>query len=1243
RGARGGRPGRGGADDTPAVTLADDRAPAGTPSTAATNGATHLQQVDFARGAPASTTTRAPAAITTDDVVPATTRAAGPVDLATTDALLSDPTGAALAGDADAGTAGRSPAAVARQQARRARQEARSRRALDRVVAARDERAAKAAGGAAAVRAAQPAGADAPATARTALDAARAGHDQPQAEATLLGDGWTLDTMMRAALHPAVQDKIAQRLAEANGTTTEAVLPQVQQMFGNGRDVRTLFESPATQPAMRGLVRDALGELEHEGTLVELDGYAPVNAPHADTYAIRPAAPPRLRTPADLAAALKDTTRQGGRIAQAIERGDMQVHLLGHDDYVATRARLAVPGDSALAFTQGHDIYLDLGRGEGADPGWALLVDAVHEGTHALDNLSGYDVGRDYTIAAGGRTLDAGTHAPRSMFPGGDQEARAYFHQIEFARAMGLSTQAFGEEGGFPATLPEGTFGAGDGMEAVHRHIEARYPDARDGRMRLSPGSLSRPPIDYQRSASGTGADDAGWTLDSARYGARVADGTLMDVLDAGGRLDGADFVVYPVRYSDETGLATNALVDGLPGIARAGDPGADVRTTPVAYRTLADALAARQPSDGSFERHDVAIVARGGRGAGGDATPAQVVARLRFKHGDPAAFTGFEHNPDFAGALRVSWPEGWKPGDPLIAGQGDAAVDLLNAPPGQDALAVNVFRRRPADLRLFGEEFRGVNEKTGQKVDEEFPVPEGYYAIETHGADTGRWVMGPDGRAMNAAEVAEVVRRDPDWKGRPVFLNICQAGEGRVQFAQELANELRVDVYGADGQVKGGGRALADAPDTSVVSLTLARTPSNGHQPAPGFQRYRPGLKIVGITERGREVFGPETGLGVRPEFDASGIEPGSTTRSVAAVPPPGPQPFKAAKMRLPEHAAVDVDTLDWTTRATQADTQASGTVPLLAHADPAEAAIADALRADPAAGANDFFVVSRRGPGKALADGRGVDTSNGYRTFDEALAAAGTNRKLRGGAWVHRVRPDNVTLATLGKSGGKGAHLAPGEVAGSIWVDGAQRPTALVVANPAAAAWTELAPAGAPARTWHGALVAPTGGTRTLDDADAVVAHADRLVAQYRPGQGRTAPPEAAPLVAALQQSRLTGARTRFVVSDKPPAEVFADGTALHGGASFKSFAKASAAARDGGGSWVYRAELPQVRTRGQPVAWDVVGGLHVYDDGAVMPVGVARTDAAAWTRPGALRVAGTAAVGVLAFAGTAWLARE
>ncbi|HEY8977442.1 MAG TPA: DUF4781 domain-containing protein [Burkholderiaceae bacterium] len=700
------------------------------------------------------------------------------------------------------------------------------------------------------------------ATPDMAIDAARVGYDAPEPEEGLVGPGWYLQTMKRAAMDPAVRAKIAERLAEHNGVTPEEAAPQVEQMFGTGADVDVAFDTPALQPIYLGLVRDALGELEHDGHRVALDGYAPANAPWADTYAIRPSRPPQLRTAADLASALENTTRHAGRIAAAIKAGDMKVELLDHDTYVTTHAAKDRDSDSPLAFTQGHTIYLDLGRGGAGERGWALLLDAVHEGTHALDNLSGYDVDRPYAIRYKGRTLATGTHAP-GVFHAGDQEARAYFHQLEFARALGLSTETFGEAE-FPATLPEGTFGAGDGMEDIHAHIQMRYPNALKNRARLSAAGMDQPPIEYQH----------------------------------------------------------------------------------------------------------------------------------------------------------------------------------------------------------------------------------------------------------------------------------------------------------------------------------------------------------------------------------------GSTTRGAAPTPPRAPA-FKAARMRLPEHAKVDIDTMDWSTRALQADAESTaGTPPPLALAHEADAAIAGALRSDPAAGSKDFFVVSRRGPGRAIADGLGVDTSKRYATFDEAVAAVGRNRNQRDGAWVHRVGGGNVDPARLAK--GKGAHLDAGDIAGSIFVDGQRQPTALVVANPAAAAWTELAPAGSAARP-GGALVQPGAGVRTLADADAVVAHADELVAQYRPGSGRMAPKGSAPLVDALRQSRLTGARTRFVFSDKPPSEVFADGTTLHGQPGFRSFGKASAAAQEGGGGWVYRAELPQLRSKGQPVQWNVVGGLHVYDDGSVMPVGVARADAAAWTRPGALRVAGTAATGVLAFAGAAWFARE
>lgn len=48
---------------------------------------------------------------------------------------------------------------------------------------------------------------------------------------------------------------------------------------------------------------------------------------------------------------------------------------------------------------------------------------------------------------------------------------------------------------------------------------------------------------------------------------------------------------------------------------------------------------------------------------------------------------------------------------------------------------------------------------------------------------------------AVEAKEFAEIIRADPDWNGEPIRLFACDTGKGPECFAQQLADELGVDV----------------------------------------------------------------------------------------------------------------------------------------------------------------------------------------------------------------------------------------------------------------------------------------------------------------------------------------------------------------------------------------------------------------------------------------------------------------
>ena len=117
--------------------------------------------------------------------------------------------------------------------------------------------------------------------------------------------------------------------------------------------------------------------------------------------------PPAM--PRKMAKALRGSTRQADLIADAIESGEINVDILSAGVFYK-RYRLLNGQRSATAFAYGGTIYL-------RDHSPTLLTDLVHEGTHALDHLSG----RDWTR----RQL----------------EMRAYYYEHKFQKAVGAPLQ----------------------------------------------------------------------------------------------------------------------------------------------------------------------------------------------------------------------------------------------------------------------------------------------------------------------------------------------------------------------------------------------------------------------------------------------------------------------------------------------------------------------------------------------------------------------------------------------------------------------------------------------------------------------------------------------------------------------------------------------------------------------------------------------------------------------------------
>jgi hypothetical protein len=216
-----------------------------------------------------------------------------------------------------------------------------------------------------------------------------------------------------------------------------------------------------------------------------------------------------------------------------------------------------------------------------------------------------------------------------------------------------------------------------------------------------------------------------------------------------------------------------------------------------------------------------------------------------------------------------------------------------MNGLPDREGLQVNLFRRRKADLALYTDE-GAPRDREGNVYEEEYPTPEGMYSVTMHGYLGGRWVQNADGRALNGHEIADIIRADPNYHGQPIYLVVCDAGRGRIQFAQELANAMKVDVYASNVIVQLDGRfPTKGAPSYTYIALI---NEDNPHLPQKRFDRFRPGLDIAQIRENGKLVFGPGVGLGRRPGTPAAPPPPGQ----LATTDRQGPRQTRQSPARL-------------------------------------------------------------------------------------------------------------------------------------------------------------------------------------------------------------------------------------------------------------------------------------------------------------------------------------------------------
>ena len=77
---------------------------------------------------------------------------------------------------------------------------------------------------------------------------------------------------------------------------------------------------------------------------------------------------------------------------------------------------------------------------------------------------------------------------------------------------------------------------------------------------------------------------------------------------------------------------------------------------------------------------------------------------------------------------------------------------------------------------------------------------PTDVYSVAGHGLedqnlDSLNQMVLPNGTYLNAQRLAQWIRQDPKWKGRPIEIRGCGLGQGDNSFAQQLANLLKTKV----------------------------------------------------------------------------------------------------------------------------------------------------------------------------------------------------------------------------------------------------------------------------------------------------------------------------------------------------------------------------------------------------------------------------------------------------------------
>lgn len=127
------------------------------------------------------------------------------------------------------------------------------------------------------------------------------------------------------------------------------------------------------------------------------------------------------------------------------------------------------------------------------------------------------------------------------------------------------------------------------------------------------------------------------------------------------------------------------------------------------------------------------------------------------------------------------------------------------------------------------GRAYFAVTEGRQRACAEAVPPFEGEYALVIHG---NPGAVGVAEHELDALGLAELVRSDPEWGGRPVRLVSCATGRGENPIAAQLADELGVEVRAPDDSVWIGhdGSVVVAPPKVVVIGGREYKVPDTGN-----------------------------------------------------------------------------------------------------------------------------------------------------------------------------------------------------------------------------------------------------------------------------------------------------------------------------------------------------------------------------------------------------------------------------